>query len=97
MLERDPSNENVRRDATGFLGIVKEVDGRDSIESDLALVKACAGYSSPASSASSLKTGNEGSSFPGRYMLNSNGRNPPTRPLGRSTFLKLEGAPIVGR
>lgn len=44
-----------------------------------------------------MKTGNEGNSFPGLYMLNSNGRNPPIRPLGRSTFLKSVGAPIAGR
>lgn len=90
--------DRVLVDATGFLGIVKDVDGRDSIESDLALVKACAGNSSPwSSSSSSRKTGNEGNSFPGRYMLNSNGRKPAIRPLGRSNLLKSEGAPMFGR
>lgn len=97
MLERDPSIENVRRDATGFLGIVNDVDGLDNIESDLALVKACGGYSIPTPSASSRKTGNDGNSFPGRYMFNSSGRNPPTRSLAHCTFLKSDGAPIVGR
>lgn len=98
MLERDASMDRVLVDATGFLGIVKDVDGRDSIESDLALVKACAGNSSPwLSSSSSRKTGNEGNSFPGRYMLNSNGRKPAIRPLGRSNLLKSEGAPMFGR
>lgn len=98
MLERDASMDRVLVDATGFLGIVKDVDGRDSIESDLALVKACAENSSPwSSSSSSRKTGNEGNSFPGRYMLNSNGRKPAIRPLGRSNLLKSEGAPMFGR
>lgn len=98
MLERDASRDNVLVEATGFLGIVNDVDGRDSIESDLALVKACAGNSSPwSSSASSRKTGSEGNSFPGKYMLNSSGRKPVVRPLGRSNLLKSEGAPIFGR
>lgn len=91
--------DSVLVEATGFLGIVKDVDGRDSIESDLAFVKACAGNSSPrpSSSRSSRKTGSEGNSFPGRYMLNSNGRKPAVRPLGRSNLLKSDGAPMFGR
>lgn len=99
MLDRDASMDRVLMEASGFLGIVKDVDGRDNIESDLALVKACAGNSSPRSSwsRSSRKTGNEGNSFPGRYMLNSNGRKPAVRPLGRSHLLKSEGAPMIGR
>ena len=94
MLDR--SNDPI--EATGFRGIEKDVDGRNNIESDLALVKTCAGISSPcATSGSSIKTGNDGNSFPGRYMLSSKGRKPPIRPFGRSTFLKSEGAPMVGR
>ena len=86
-------------EASGFRGIEKDVDGRNNIESDLALVKTCAGNSSPRSSSSrsSRKTGNEGNSFPGRYMLNSKGRKPAVRPLGRSHLLKSDGAPMIGR
>lgn len=64
---RDPSNERAL-EVIGFLAIVNDVDGRDSIDSDLALVKACAGYTSPASSsiASWLNMGNDGSSLPGK-------------------------------
>lgn len=63
-LVRDPSREKVRRDATGLRGMVKHVDGRDSIDSDRALVNTCAGCSDPTSSPPNM--GKAGSWLPGR-------------------------------
>lgn len=67
MLDRD-ALEKFPTEATGFRGMLNDIDGLDNIESDLALVKTCEGNPSPRSSSfgSSMKTGNDGNSFPGR-------------------------------
>jgi hypothetical protein len=112
MLKRDVASIEDDLDGTGFLGIEKDDEGRRrSIGSDLDFTNAFVGRSkpkSPSSSSSSStstssfqKIGSSGSSFPGRYMLNCRGRKEGFRRSGGmhadSTFLKSDGAPIVGR
>jgi hypothetical protein len=80
--------------------MVNDAEGRDSMDSDLDLVNAGAGYigATLPSVSSRLKIGSDGSSLPGRYMLSSKGRNPSSSgSKGRSNFRKSEGAPMVGR
>lgn len=95
-------------EATGFLGIEKVLDvRRRSMGSDLDLIRAGAGRSRTDISSytsftkSSQHVGNSGSSLPGRYMLNCRGRNAGARRTGDMrpdcTFLKSDGAPMVGR
>jgi hypothetical protein len=66
-LAREPLNERVL-EVSGFLAMVNDAEGRDSMDSDLDLVNAGAGYTSPTlpSVSSRLKIGNDGSSLPGR-------------------------------
>lgn len=111
MLKRDVASIEDDLDGTGFLGIEKEDEGRRrSIGSDFDLTNAFVGRSNPKSLSSSSSTsstssfqkiGSSGSSFPGRYMLSCRGRKEGFRRSGGmhadSTFLKSDGAPIVGR
>ena len=109
MLKREVASIEDDLDATGFLGIENEDEGcRSSIGSDFDLTSAWAGRASPSLSSSSSstsssfqKTGSSGSSLPGRYMLNCSGRKECVRRNGEirpdCTFLKSDGAPIVGR
>jgi len=87
MLERKASIDTAR-EGTGFLGMVKAVDGRESILSDLAFVNAGGGNVRPASSSqmASSNSGSGRSSLPRLCMLNVKGRK--TRSLGGSTLLK---------
>jgi len=95
-------------EATGFLGIESELEvRRRSNGSDFDLTSAGAAHSKPSISSytsftkSSQHVGKSGSSLPGRYMLNCRGRNAGALRIGDMrpdcTFLKSDGAPIVGR
>ena len=66
MLDRDTSID-ATRDGTGFLGMLKAVDERESKGSDLDLVNAGGGNAKqlPCNVASS-NSGRAGSSFPGK-------------------------------
>ena len=77
--------------------MVKEVDGRVRIDSDLDLTRAFGGCARFESSGISSNPGSGSNSLPGRYMLSCRGRKPPPRPFGISTLLKSKGVPIVGR
>lgn len=82
------------REGTGFRGTVKAVEGRESMDSDLAFVNAGGGKVRMALSSqiASSNSGSGGSSLPGMWMLSVKGRNPRSR--GGSTFLKSYGALI---
>ena len=109
MLKREIASIEDDLDATGFLGIENEDEEcRRSMGSDFDLISALVGRASPSSSSSSSsglssfqKIGSSGSSLPGRYMLNCSGRKEGVRRNGEMrpdcTFLKSDGAPIVGR
>ena len=109
MLKREVASTEDDLDATGFLGIENEDEGcRRSMGSDFDLIRAFVGRASPSSSSSSSsispsfqKIGSSGSSLPGKYMLNCSGRKDGVRRKGEMrpdcTFLKSDGAPIVGR
>ena len=109
MLKREVASTEDDLDATGFLGIEYEDEGcRRSMGSDFDLISALVGRAKPSSSSSSWsipssfqKIGSSGSSLPGKYMLNCSGRKDGVRRKGEMrpdcTFLKSDGAPIVGR
>lgn len=109
MLKREVASTEDDLDATGFLGIENEDEGcRRSMGSDFDLISALVGRASPSSSSSSSsilssfqKIGSSGSSLPGKYMLNCNGRKDGVCRKGEMrpdcTLLKSDGAPIVGR
>ncbi len=93
MLERETFIDSAR-EGTGFLGMVKAVDGRESIGSDLAFVNAGGGNIMPASLSqiASSNSGSGRSSLPRLCMLSIKGLKP--RSLGGSTLLKSYGALI---
>ena len=82
--------------------MVKDVEDRDSVRdsrvSDLDLRRARGGkvISARPSRGSSLKTGRDGSSLPGVYMLSSSGWKLPGLSTASSTFRKFEGLLMLG-
>lgn len=93
VLERETSIDSAR-EGTGFLGMVKAVDGRESMGSDLDFVNAGGGNVRPAllSQIASSNSGSGRSSLPKLCILSVRGRKP--RSLGGCTLLKSYGALI---